>query len=315
MKNKIKNTIQLLTLFCVSMVIAQTDIAQEELLIYNDSVQLPGTLTYNKTLKKQPLAIFIHGSGNVDRNGNQIGLSGANYIKELSEALNKNGIAFYRYDKRSATQSNLKFMMKDMRFDAFVEDAQLVLDKFKEDKRFSEITIIGHSQGSLIGMLTSKNGADKYISLAGPADAINTTITAQIRTQNGDSLANIVDNHFKELKSTGKIEKVDPNLMAIFNPLNQKFFKTWMAYTPTEEISKVDIPTLILNGTKDLQVLEADARALLKSKPNAELKLIENMNHVLKTIINDDDNLKSYNSTDFTLSEDLVEVITAFIKK
>lgn len=310
-----KSSIIIVALFCVSITFAQTEIAKEKLLLYNDSIQLPGTLTYDKALKKQPLAIFIHGSGNVDRNGNQAGLAGANYIKLLSEALNKNGIAFYRYDKRSSTRSNLKFMMKDMRFDAFVEDAKLVLEKFKNDKRFSSITIIGHSQGSLVGMLASKYGADKYISVAGPADAIDKTITTQIKTQNGDSLAAIVDTHFKELKSTGKIENVNPNLMAIFNTINQKFFKSWMVYNPKEEMSKVNIPTLILNGTKDLQVLEADAKALRNSNPKAQLTLIENMNHVLKTIINDDDNLKSYTSSGFPLSVELVDIITVFIKK
>ena len=67
----------------------------------NDSIKLPGTLSYNKDLKSQPLVIFIHGSGNVDRNGNQSGVNvQANYIKQFRDSVNKYDIAFFSYDKR-----------------------------------------------------------------------------------------------------------------------------------------------------------------------------------------------------------------------
>ena len=305
----------LLSLLCVTTLIAQSTITEENYIIYNDSIELPGTLTYNAKLKKQPLAIFIHGSGNVDRNGNQNGLSGANYIKQLSEALNQNGIAFYRYDKRTANLKNMAYLMKGISFNAFVEDAELAIEKLKDDKRFSNITIIGHSQGSLVGMLASKKHVTKYVSLAGPSESFDTTIIKQVRQQNGDSIANILQNHFKELNSTGSIKKLDPNFAGMFNPINQKFFKSYNHYIPKEEIKKVNIPTLILNGTKDLQVLENDANALYNAKPNAQLKLIDNMNHVLKTITKDEDNLTSYSKAEFPLSKELVHVITNFIKK
>jgi hypothetical protein len=262
------------------------------------------------------LVIFIHGSGGVDRNGNQGPISKPNYIKQLADALNKNGIAFYRYDKRTSNAENSKFFMKGVSLDDFVNDAKTIIQKFKEDKRFSSITLTGHSQGSLIAMLASTVGIDHYISLAGASRRIDKTMIEQFRLQNGDSIANVASGYFKELDSTGKIEKLAPDFRGIFNPLNQKFFKTWMAYTPTEEISKLDsFPMLIINGTKDMQVFEKDAEALHKANPKSSLKIIENMNHVLKTIIEDKENLKSYYSADYPLSEELVNTITEFIKK
>jgi pimeloyl-ACP methyl ester carboxylesterase len=300
----------------VTITMAQSDSVSEDIILMNDSIQLPGTLRYNKTLKQQPLAIFIHGSGNVDRNGNQGQASQANYIKLLSDSLNKNGIAFYRYDKRTSNMANMKFLMLGISFDDFVKDAKIAIDNFKNDKRFSSISLIGHSQGSLVGMLASTAGVDSYISLAGPSDAIDKKMTEQIRKQNGDSIAGLVEAHFKELKATNKIEKVDPNLMALFNPQNQPFFTSWIKYNPIEEISKLTgIQILILNGTKDMQVFESDAEALHKANPEAQFKLIKNMNHVLKTITKEEDNLKSYTTADFPLSSELVTVISEFIKK
>jgi len=301
--------------FIITISLAQNNIVSEEIMLKNDSIQLPGTLTYSKTLKIQPLVIFIHGSGNVDRNGNQGPQYQASYIKQLSEVLNRNDIAFYRYDKRTSTASNMKFIMKELSFNKFVEDAKLAINKFKGDSRFSGITLIGHSQGALVAMLSSEAGVDKYISLAGPSEAFDITITKQVRIQNGDSLANIVESHFKELKTTGTIAKVNPSLMAMFNKPTQPFLISWAAYNPSEEIKKITVPTLIINGTKDLQVFEEDAQTLHKAKPDAKLVLIKNMNHVLKTIINDDDNSKSYSSPDFPLSEILVTTIAEFIKK
>ncbi len=313
---KIIKTI-VLAIALISTSFAQ-QITSEELLILNDSIQLPGTLTYDKDLKTQPLVIFIHGSGNVDRNGNQRGMNAsASYIEQLSKALNNNKIAFYRYDKRTATLGNMKFLIQGVTFDSFVEDAKLAIDRFKDDSRFSSLILIGHSQGSLVGMLASQQNAhvDKYISLAGPADAIDVTITNQVRTQNGDSIADMVSAHFKELKTKGSIETVNPNLMSIFNKSMQPFFASWMQYTPTDEIKNLNVPILILNGTKDIQVPTEDAKALHKANPKSKLVLVEDMNHVLKSISKDEDNLKSYRTPDFPLSEQLVSTVTTFIKQ
>ena len=298
-----------------SLFTAQTEIISEELHLKSDSIKLPGTLSFNKNIVQQALVIYVHGSGNVDRNGNQAGAIKANYIQQLAEALNKNSIAFYRYDKRTATQENMKYLMQGISFLDFVKDVQVSVEHFKDDSRFSSIVIIGHSQGSLVGMLALSQDVDKYISIAGPASRIDEIMTQQIRKQNGDSLAGIVDSHFKESNATGTIENVNSMLFQLFNPQNLPFFESWMQYNPTNEMSKIKVPILIINGNKDLQVSVEEAKTLHNANPDAELVIIENMNHVLKNIEKDEDNFKSYSSPDFPVSEELVEVISRFIKK
>lgn len=314
MKTKINPFLFLILLFS-SIAFTQTNIISEELNLKNDSITLPGTLTYNEGLKLQPLVIFVHGSGNVDRNGNQAAAVQAAYIKQLSEALNHNGMAFYRYDKRTSVQANMKFLMSGITFSDFVEDVNIAIEHFNEDSRFSSIILIGHSQGSLVGMLAVNEAVDKYISLAGPASSVDETITEQLRKRNGDSIAGIAASHFKELKATGKIENVNPMLFQIFNPQNQPFFKSWMKYNPKEEFKNIDIPSLVINGTKDIQVPVEEAKALHQANPESELAIIEKMNHILKHIERDEDNFKSYSSPDFPLSEELVNIITDFVKQ
>ena len=218
---------------------SQNIVTSEEILIMNDSIRLPGTLTFDSSLSAQPLIIFVHGSGNVDRNGNQMGVQvNASYIQQLSDSLTKKGIAFYRYDKRTATLSNLKYVMQDISVDDFVDDLRLAIEKLKTDKRFSSITLLGHSQGSLIAMLASKSDVDQYISLAGPSLSIDTTMLNQFKNLYPD-LVEPTTRYLQELRETGSIMEIkEPILQQVFPKQNQAFFASWIKYDPVVEIKK-----------------------------------------------------------------------------
>ena len=88
-----------------------------------------------------------------------------------------------------------------------------------------------------------------------------------------------------------------------------------LKFNPSEEIKKIDIPILILSGTKDIQVPIDDAIALHEANPKSKLVLIDNMNHVLKTITKDEDNLISYYSADYPLPSELVTLILEIVKE
>ncbi|WP_298904912.1 alpha/beta hydrolase [uncultured Psychroserpens sp.] len=295
---------------------SQQGLISEDILLENGTIKLPGTLTYNSNLNQQPLVIFVHGSGNVDRDGNQASAgANPNYIKQLSDSLAVRNIAFYRYDKRSATTENLELVIKDSRFNYYVDDVNIVINSFKDDKRFSSITLIGHSQGSLVAMLADQTHVSKYISLAGAGHPLDVALVKQVRLQNGDSIANLVKSHFNELSEKGFIEKVDPNLMALFNKPAQPFILSWMKYNPIDEIKKLKMPILILNGDKDIQVFVEDAEVLHKASPNSKLVIIKNMNHTLKTITEDTEQMVSYTTPNVPLSEELVTTIEDFIKQ
>lgn len=304
-----KRQLTYIFLLFTAITLAQ-NITSEEVLIKNDSIELPGTLTYTTT--QSPLVIWVHGSGNVDRNGNQGDLIKGNYIKQFRGALNNENISFFSYDKRTATAKNFKFL-KGILYEDLVNDVKKVVAHFKNDTRFNQIILIGHSQGSLTAMLALEDIA-KYISIAGPGNTIDKTMIAQISKQNS-ALGEIAKAHFKELSETGKIAQVNPFLASIFSKQNLPFIASWAKYNPVNEIKKVTIPTLLINGTKDIQVKTEDAKLLHQAKPNASLVIINNMNHVLKHIEKDADNMKSYYSPDYALSKELITTIVGFIKK
>ncbi|WP_298767056.1 alpha/beta hydrolase [uncultured Polaribacter sp.] len=304
-----KNRLYILLAFFSFSVFSQ--INSEEIILKNGNIELPGTLSYHK--EKTPLLIWVHGSGNVDRNGNQSGTPvKANYIKQFRDAVNKENIAFFSFDKRTANKKNAPFL-KGTKITDFGLDVVKVVEHFKRKNRFSKIILVGHSQGSLIAMLALKN-VDKYISIAGAGEPVDKVIVKQIG-KNNPTLGEVAQEQFDSLKAHKKITVVNPFLRNIFAKQNQAFLYSWMQLDPAEEIKKINVPILIVQGNKDLQVKIEDAKLLYNSNKKATLEIIENMNHVLKEITKDEDNLTSYYSDKFHISKKLIEVINQFVKK
>lgn len=307
-----KNILIILLLF-TGMVSAQTKKYNSEDLSITPLID--GTLIVPETENTVPLAILIGGSGPTDRNGNQQMMEN-NSLKLLAEGLYKNDIATFRYDKRIVKQMKQRNIdEKNIRFNDFIFDAEAVLANFKDKKQFSKIYIIGHSQGSLIGMVAAQKGADGFISVAGAGQAIDDVIIDQLIKQ-APGLADNARSAFDDLRVNGTAYDYNPGLASIFRKEIQPFLGSWMAYNPKMEIEKLEIPVLIINGTKDLQVQLSEAVLLKDAKPDATYKIIENMNHIFKEVEgNDLENSKTYNIYNLPVMPELIRIISDFIKK
>lgn len=274
-----------------------------------------GTLTLPATGDHKNLIIFIQGSGPTDRNGNQPMMQNDG-IKKIARELAGNGIASFRYDKRVFKAQEFQLNEKDMIFEDFVTDATNVATYFRSGENFSNIIIAGHSEGSLIGMLVAQEHADAYISLAGAADPIDVIVTEQI-TNMAPTLGASARAAFDEIAENGKTSNYSPMLEALFRPSVQPFMASWMKYKPSEEIKKLEIPVLIINGTSDIQVNEEQAVKLAESNENAELAILDHMNHIFRKIETKDRlvNSKSYNEPNLPLHPDLISTLTEFVKE
>jgi len=307
--------IKLFQILCITIAIAiiphvafsQTE---EEIAI---SPLIDGTLLISNQKENTPLVILIAGSGPTDRNGNQ-NMMKSNSFLFLAQQLEKNGISSFRYDKRIVKQiKQRQINEQQISFADFISDAKDVITYFKNDSRFSSINVIGHSQGSLVGMVAAQIGADSYISIAGAGQPIDDVIVAQLYKQ-APGLAVSARNAFDEMRANGVTRNYNEGLASIFRPNIQPFMLSWMQYDPNEEIKKLSMPILIINGTKDLQVHESEAELLHNANPKSKLVLIENMNHIFKNIQGDDiENSKSYNDYKLPIEPKLVETITQFI--
>jgi len=273
---------------------------------------IDGTLLLPNNNTRPNLAIIIGDSGPTDRNGNQNFLK--NYsLKKLAEALNKNDIATFRYDKRIVKQIRNNYVDKNIMFDDFVTDAISVIDYFKTSNNYNKIFVIGHGQGSLVGILASKENVDGFISIAGAGQSMDTVIIEQI-----EKTAPMFTEEAKEVFTVLKNGKTTSNypeaLSSIFKEDIQLFMSNWIHYNPQEEIKKLNIPVQIINGTKDLQVSVEEATLLVSAADTANLKIIDKMNHIMFIIDGDNlENSKSYNESFRPISTELVETIVNFI--
>ena len=291
---------------------------ESDIVLKTPTGDISGTLTIPVKSAKSPLVIIIAGSGPTDRDGNSTMGVKTNAYKMLAEGLAGNGISVLRYDKRGIGKSNTAMTSEsDLRFETYINDVAGWINLLKKDKRFSKIILLGHSEGSLIGMVAAEQpGISKFISVAGAGSPAYRILQDQLKKQLTPQLLEESDKILDSLRQGKTVSKVNPLLVSLYRPGVQPYLISWFKYDPAKEISKLKIPVLIIQGNTDIQVSVDDARLLSKAKPDARLLIIENMNHILKEAEADrQKNLATYNEPELPLKKGLVDEITSFIKK
>lgn len=310
-----KNYIFALLVLLVSNAALQAKTApySEELVSLNRAeVTLYGTLWLPTTNATTTLAIIIAGSGPTDRNGNNMYMVN-DHLKKLAQAISKEGIATFRYDKRSigASKSD-KVNETNLRFTDYVEDAKAWIPYFRKDKRFTKIVIIGHSEGATIGALAS-TAADAYVSIAGPGRKADEVLKEQLKAY--PNIYGTAEKIIDSLNHDFTVQQVPALLMSLFRPSVQPYIRSWFKISPTAAVQALSIPILVLQGSHDLQISVQDAALLASANKNAQLIVIPDMNHIFVELIGDEQaNKDSYSNASLPIIPLLPSTIVQFLK-
>lgn len=289
---------------------------EDTMLLDTGSGIIEGSLFLPDANPTSSVALIIPGSGPTDRDGNNTFMKN-NSLKMLAQGIAKEGIASLRYDKRGVGKSLSAGVKEiDLRFENYIEDAKSWIGLLDNDQRFHNIIVIGHSEGSLIGMIASKKeSVDKFISIAGVAQPAGIIIRKQLEAQPPYVLEQSLP-ILEKLESGEEVDSIPPMLFSLFRPSVQPYLISYFKYNPAEEIKKLKKPVLIVQGTTDIQVEVEEAEKLSASNPDARKVIIEGMNHVLKVAdMNRLENIKTYSDPDLPLESSLVETIAGFIKE
>lgn len=292
---------------------------EEEITLNTPTGDIHGRLMLPDSEAPCPVVIIIAGSGPTDMNGNSIGAQMTNNsLLYLARELAANGIASVRYDKRGiGTSTAAATAEQDIRFEHYIGDAALWADKLGCDARFSKVVIAGHSEGSLIGMVAAQQSkaVKGYISIAGCGSPAYEILARQLKSQ-PERIQQESAAICKELREGRTVEKVPFYLSSLYRASVQPYLISWFRYDPAVEIAKLDIPVLILQGDRDLQVGVEEAEKLQAAREGASFYIIKDMNHVLKPCVTDDmkEQLKIYNDPDLPLKPELVTHIVEFVK-
>ncbi len=285
--------------------------------VLSANVTLHGTLLV-PAASRPPVVLIIAGSGPTDRDGNSPIVPGKNNsLRYLGEALAERGIASLRYDKRGIGQSSVRLGNEsELRFDHFVDDAFAWGQKLRSDRRFSSVTVIGHSEGSLIAMLAAPRiPAAGVVSIAGTGFPASEVILRQIRAQFTADQAAQVEAALQSVARGEAPGEVPPPLGAmLFRPSVLPYLASWFRYDPRVVAGAVGAPLLVVQGTHDFQTLEEDARAIAAGNPGATLKLIPGMNHVLKqSPAGRLEQTPIYSDSTIAIDRTLIDAIAAFV--
>ena len=276
---------------------------------------LYGTLAMPDAAGPVPVALILAGSGPTDRDGNSAAGLHADSYRLLAHALAARGVATLRADKRGVGESAAAYDRSEtVVFGDFVSDAQAWLQHLRADPRFASVSVVGHSEGALVGALAGAGGrADALVSVAGAGEPIGDVLRRQLSERLPEPMR---PDAFALLDSleAGRLVP-EPGLLAqVFPPAMQPYLISWMAHDPAAAVAAFAGPVLVVQGRTDVQVGVADAERLAAARPEARLVLIDGMNHVLKDVSGDlAAQMPSYADASLPVNADLVREAAGFL--
>ncbi len=285
-------------------------------------IMLAATLTLPDSLGRYPGVVLISGSGPQDRDES---ILGHKPFLVLADYLTRHGIAVLRYDDRGTGKSQGFFALANT-FD-LAEDAKAAHRYLQNHQniRAGCTGIIGHSEGGMIAPIVSNtdSSVNFIISIAGPSipgDSLLLLQTALIAEKSGRSPYFISLNRKLQRKIFGIIkeaQKRDEDLTALrikvskameaLSPAEKDtlgltpqvivqqtqtiispWMRTFIAYDPTVDLTKLRVPILSIYGEKDVQVPAPENSSRLesilqnKSHPDYRVLVFPDLNHLMQ---------------------------------
>lgn len=310
----IKLTIYLLAIMATSLVSA----SETKLILKTSSGDIYGILNTPEITRQIPVALIISGSGSVDRDGNSPG-SNNDSLKMLAESLAATSIATLRYDKRGVGESVYAATSEsELRFEHYVKDAAEWIDKLLDDKRFSDVYIIGHSDGALIGMVVAQDKKiSGLVSVSATSKRVSDLLRQQLIKKLPHHLLTANEDILNKLETGVQVQEVPKELLFLYRNSAQPYLISWFRYQPLDLAPKLQTRVLYLHGEADLQVGKEDITELAAKTKGSKAVSIPSMNHLMKktngkTIV---EQMQSYTNPNTELSTDLITEIVKFINK
>lgn len=273
--------------------------------------------------RRAPTVLIIPGSGPTDRDGNNpLGIRTASY-RLLAEALAVRGVASVRIDKRGMFGSRAAVADANaVTLDDYARDTRAWVDTIRRITGARCIWIAGHSEGGVVALAAARRSVEGIcglVLLATPGRPLGDALKAQLRANPAN--APLLEGADRTIDALAAGRRVDvaglhPALGALFAPPVQGFLNSILAVDPAALLAGVDAPVLIVQGRRDLQVPVADAERLRGARPAARLALLDDVNHVLKTVATDERaaNAATYADPALPLAPGVAEAVAAFVR-
>ena len=270
-------------------VAADANFSERDFSVGDGERALPGTLAMPKGNGPFPAVVLVHGSGPQDRD-ETIGPNKP--FLDIARTLAAQGIAVLRYDKRTKARpqdfAGGNFGVDD----ETTNDAVIAVDALRktDDIDPKRIFVLGHSQG---GMLAPRIAAVSghvagLILMAAPSRPLLDILIEQNRRLAALNDGKIDDAERAAINAI--IEQVritrDPKTAATSPTVMGQpagYWRSIEAVDAVSEAQQVRLPMLLLQGARDIQVVDADWqnwRDAFADDPDATFKLYPKLNHL-----------------------------------
>ena len=250
---------------------------------------LPGTLAMPNGEGPFPAVVLVHGSGPQDRDET----IGANKpFLDIARGLAAQGIAVLRYEKRTQARPQ-DFANRDFSVDdETTSDAVLAVAALRNTPGIdsNRVFVLGHSQGGMMApRIAAKSGhVAGLVLLAAPSRSLLDIVIEQNRRlavlddgKTSDAERAAIDNLVEQVRLT-RDPKTDPSTKTVLG-LPVGYWRSVDALDPVKDAETDALPMLVLQGARDIQVVDADWqgwKAAFHDDPKVTFKLYEKLNHL-----------------------------------
>jgi fermentation-respiration switch protein FrsA (DUF1100 family) len=120
--------------------------------------------------------------------------------------------------------------------------------------------------------------------IAGVGRPFQAVLHEQLARQVDSATLTVFDSALARYLRNEPTGDVPGGLAALLAPANRAYMQSLATLDPVAELASISTPTMIIQGASDLQVRVADAELLHQARPDAELVILPETNHVLKHV-------------------------------
>ena len=272
----------------------ENQFTEKELVFGTPGWELPGTLTIPRGKGPFPALLLVHGSGPNDRDET---IMGNKPFKDLAWGLATQGIAVFRYDKRTYAHgvrlSTSPELLQLTAEEEVIADALSALQLLRKQPEIDteRIFLLGHSLGGYLAPeIARRDGKLRGIILcAAPARALHQLIPEQMEYL--FSLDGHLDTEeLQKLEAARKaVEGINRRTFAATDIIPAlggyaSYFYSLLNLNPTESARKLSLSILVTQGGRDYQVSKRDFtlwQEALANHPEASFRCYPVLNHLL----------------------------------
>jgi acetyl esterase/lipase len=211
-----------------------------------------------------------------DRNGPIDVVPGDPLYQDLSKAITGAGMAAFRYDRRSMGTSKVE-SGEQVTFEDMVTDAHEALLFLSQRSGIdpSNLAIVGHDLGGVIAMRVgaTEDKVKSVVLLSTPGRPLVDVMAGDFQATVGQESADAFRGVIATLLSTGSLpdrSTIRPEHQTVLPVGQDALLKAEYGLDPVAEAGRLNVPTLVVTGTRSTLVTTTDGDRLKAALPSAQ---------------------------------------------